>query len=92
MSNPLRIAVIGSGIGVEHIKGYRELPELFDLKILCDVNVERAAPVAEKYQIRKVTESFARSVAGRISTSSIFVHRLDFISARFRRPSERANM
>lgn len=59
MSNPLRIAVIGSGIGVEHIKGYRELPELFDLKILCDVNVERAAPVAEKYQIRKVTESFA---------------------------------
>ena len=59
MSNPLRIAVVGSGIGVEHIKGYRELPELFDLKILCDVNVERAAPVAEKYEIRKVTESFA---------------------------------
>ena len=58
MTNPLRIAVVGSGIGVEHIKGYRELPELFDLEILCDINLERATPVAEKYGIRQVVESF----------------------------------
>jgi predicted dehydrogenase len=63
MSNPLRIAVVGSGIGVEHIKGYRELPELFDLKILCDINLERAAPIAEKYEIPKVVESFAEVCA-----------------------------
>jgi predicted dehydrogenase len=57
MSNPLQIAVVGSGIGVEHIKGFQELPELFDVQVLCDVNRERAAPVAEKYRIRKLVGS-----------------------------------
>jgi predicted dehydrogenase len=58
MSNALRIAVVGSGIGVEHIKGYQELPNRFDVKVLCDVNLERAGLVAEQYGIRKVAESF----------------------------------
>jgi predicted dehydrogenase len=58
MSNALRIAVVGSGIGLEHIKGYQELPELFDVKVLCDVNLERASPVAEKYGIREVAANF----------------------------------
>jgi predicted dehydrogenase len=58
MSNVLRIAVVGSGIGLEHIKGYQELPELFDVKVLCDVKLERASPVAEKYGIREVAANF----------------------------------
>jgi predicted dehydrogenase len=58
MSLPLRIAVVGSGIGVEHIKGYQELPDLFDIKVLCDVNRERATPVAQKYRIQNISESF----------------------------------
>jgi hypothetical protein len=58
MSHALRIAVVGAGIGVEHIKGYQELPELFDLKVLCDIQVERAAAVAEKYGIQEVSGSF----------------------------------
>jgi predicted dehydrogenase len=58
MSNGLRIAVVGAGIGAEHIKGYQELPELFEIKVLCDVQIERAAAVAEKYGIQKVTSSF----------------------------------
>jgi predicted dehydrogenase len=57
MSDPLRIAVVGSGIGVEHIKGYQELPELFEVKILCDVNLERASPLGAKYGIREVIGS-----------------------------------
>lgn len=58
MSNPLRIAVVGSGIGAEHIKGYQELPELFDVDVLCDVNLERAIPIAVKYGIKRVSASF----------------------------------
>lgn len=58
MSLPLRIAVIGSGIGVEHIKGYQELPDLFDIKVLCDVNRERSAPVAQKFGIHNLSERF----------------------------------
>jgi predicted dehydrogenase len=58
MSNAFRIAVVGAGIGVEHIKGYQELPELFEIKVLCDVQIERAAAVAEKYGLQKVSGSF----------------------------------
>jgi predicted dehydrogenase len=58
MSLPLRIAVVGSGIGVEHIKGYQELPDLFDIKVLCDVNRERSAPVAREFGIGNLSESF----------------------------------
>jgi predicted dehydrogenase len=58
MSHALRIAVVGAGIGVEHINGYQELPELFEVKVLCDVQMERAAAVAQKHGIQKVSASF----------------------------------
>ena len=58
MGLPLRIAVVGSGIGASHIEGFQELPNLFDIKILCDVNRERATAVAEKYRIQEVADGF----------------------------------
>jgi predicted dehydrogenase len=58
MTNGLRIAVVGAGIGVEHIKGYQELPELFAVIVLCDVQIERAAAVAKEYGIQEVSDSF----------------------------------
>jgi predicted dehydrogenase len=58
MSSPLRIAVVGSGIGVEHIKGYLELPDLFEIKVFCDLNRERSTAVAQKYGIQALSESF----------------------------------
>jgi predicted dehydrogenase len=57
MNLPLRIAVVGSGVGVEHIKGYQELPGLYDVRALCDVNRERATPVAQKYGIQTLSEN-----------------------------------
>jgi len=51
-------AVVGSGIGASHIEGFQELPNLFDIKMLCDVNRERATAVAEKYRIQEVANSF----------------------------------
>jgi predicted dehydrogenase len=58
MSSPLGIAVVGSGIGIEHIKGYQELPDLFEIKVLCDLNRERSTAVAQKYGIQALSESF----------------------------------
>ena len=58
MSDSLKIAVVGSGIGAAHIQGFRELPDLFEVKVLCDVNPGRATPVAEKYGVRKVVGNF----------------------------------
>jgi predicted dehydrogenase len=55
---PLRVAVVGSGIGASHIEGFQQLPNLFDVKILCDLDTQRAADLAAKYQIKEVAESF----------------------------------
>ena len=58
MSGPLKIAVIGSGIGAAHVQGFQAFPDLFDVRVLCDVNVERAHSLAGKYRIREVVENF----------------------------------
>jgi predicted dehydrogenase len=58
MSDPLKIAVVGSGIGAAHIQGFQEIPNFFEVKVLCDVNVQRATALAAKCGVREVVESF----------------------------------
>ncbi len=36
MSDPLRVAVVGLGVGFSHLAAYRELPELYELAAVCD--------------------------------------------------------
>lgn len=40
------VAIIGAGIGEQHLAGYRQLPELFTVKAVCDLNEERARVIA----------------------------------------------
>jgi predicted dehydrogenase len=47
MTETLKVAVVGSGIGRSHIQAYRNLSDLFDVVALCDVDTERAKPIAE---------------------------------------------
>ena len=61
MSPSLRIAVVGSGIGAQHIEGFQQFPNLFDVKIICDLNLQRAVAVAEKYRVPQTTSSFAEA-------------------------------
>ncbi|QBY00649.1 Gfo/Idh/MocA family oxidoreductase [Rhodophyticola sp. CCM32] len=42
----IRVAIIGAGIGAEHLAGYRALPDLFQVDMLCDLNEARARDVA----------------------------------------------
>jgi predicted dehydrogenase len=58
MRDPLNVAVVGSGIGASHIRGFQEIPNLFEVNVLCDINVERAKPLAAKYGIQEVVGSF----------------------------------
>ncbi len=37
------VAIIGAGIGREHLEGYRALPDSFKVRTICDLNIERAA-------------------------------------------------
>lgn len=41
----ITVAIIGAGIGAEHLDGYRALPDLFRVKTLCDLDVVRAQAV-----------------------------------------------
>lgn len=38
----ISVAIIGAGIGAEHLKGYRALPDRFKVTTLCDLDAERA--------------------------------------------------
>ena len=50
----LRVAVVGVGIGRSHVRGYEAVPERFDVVALCDIDAERARPVAEEHDIPRV--------------------------------------
>lgn len=39
----IRVAIIGAGIGAEHLQGYRSLPDAFRVSTICDLDRERAA-------------------------------------------------
>jgi predicted dehydrogenase len=57
MNRPLRIAIVGSGIGRSHAEAYRALPEQFEVLAMCDLNVDRAREAAEAHNIPLVTAS-----------------------------------
>jgi predicted dehydrogenase len=42
----IRVAIIGAGIGAEHLAGYRALPDGSAVATLCDLDTDRATAVA----------------------------------------------
>jgi predicted dehydrogenase len=59
MTEPLRVGVVGSGIGRAHVEAYRSLPGLFEVAAICDVEPERARQVAAAHGIPRVVTEFA---------------------------------
>lgn len=58
------VAVIGCGIGRSHIdEGYARMPDKFDLRVLCDLNEERLATVADEFAVPRRTTSFDEVLA-----------------------------
>jgi len=41
----IRVAIIGAGIGREHLRAYLQLPQEFTVTVICDLDAERAAEV-----------------------------------------------
>ncbi len=42
----LAVAILGAGIGAEHLQGYRQLEDDFQVKAICDINAQRAGLLA----------------------------------------------
>jgi len=56
--SPLKVAVVGAGIGSQHIKAYQNLPDYFDLVALCDIDPAKASQVARELNVRQVVHDF----------------------------------
>jgi predicted dehydrogenase len=53
------VAVVGVGIGSAHVRGYEAVADRFELVALCDIDAERARPVAEEHGIPRVVTDLA---------------------------------
>ena len=51
MVSRVRVAVLGLGVGQEHLHAYRRLPELYDVVAVCDVDAARAAEAAARWGV-----------------------------------------
>lgn len=48
MAAPHRIAILGAGIGAEHVEGYLAVPGRYEIRVICDTNLERGQALASK--------------------------------------------
>lgn len=46
MTAPIRVAILGAGIGAKHLTAYRALPDRFQVLTLCDRDYDRATEAA----------------------------------------------
>jgi len=63
VSTPLRVAVVGGGIGTQHIDALVGLAEQFEVVAFCDIDAERARSVAERYGIGAALTSYEEVLA-----------------------------
>jgi predicted dehydrogenase len=51
LSPRLRVAVVGLGIGREHVRAFASLPDDFELAAVCDLDPERLDEIATEYTV-----------------------------------------
>jgi predicted dehydrogenase len=59
----LKVAVVGGGIGTQHIDALIALPEQYELVAFCDLDPEKAEAVADRYAIGWATTSYDELLA-----------------------------
>ena len=64
MSERLRVAVVGLGVGIQHCAAFKQLPDLFDLTVVCDVDEDRAQLVADRLEVEHATTRFESMLSG----------------------------
>lgn len=58
MGEPIRVAVVGVGIGRAHLEAYSSLAEHYTVAAICDRDPDRARPVAEAYGVQRLITDF----------------------------------
>ncbi len=73
MTEKLRVAVVGLGIGIQHCAAWKQLGELFELVAVCDVDEDRAKAVAQKLGVERATTRFESLLEGQAAPDLIDV-------------------
>jgi predicted dehydrogenase len=55
MTEKLQVAVVGGGVGRNHLRAFHNLPDLFELRAVCDIDAAKARDIAETFHIPRVT-------------------------------------
>lgn len=58
MGEPIRVAVVGVGIGRAHLEAYSSLAEHYTVAAICDRDPDRARPVAEAFGVQRLITDF----------------------------------
>jgi predicted dehydrogenase len=59
MNQPLRVAIVGCGVGKEHAAAYQRLSERFELLAICDLDMARARDLAHTCGAPRVATDLA---------------------------------
>ena len=65
--SPVRVAVVGLGIGQAHVYGFRRRKDLFTVTALCDTDPAKIAPVAVAAAVAADTAAAVVAIASKRS-------------------------
>lgn len=60
----ITVAIIGAGIGREHLKGYLMVPDLYQVKTVCDLDTARAQAVVDEVVGSNASITISSDMAG----------------------------
>ena len=63
MSRLTQVAIIGAGIGGEHLEGFLKLEDRYRVAVICDLNTERAGTLAKERDYIRVESDFDKVLA-----------------------------
>jgi predicted dehydrogenase len=63
MTRRLRVAVVGLGIGLQHVEAYAARPDLFEIAALCDLDAGRMAGIGSEYGVTRQIADFGQLLA-----------------------------
>ena len=65
MSRRLNVAVVGLGIGRSHLDAFASLPELFEIRAVCDLDADKCSAAVATFGPRVAALSFSELLAAR---------------------------
>ena len=59
MTDRLRVAVVGLGLGRSHLRGWADVTDRFEVAAVCDIDRQRAEDAAEEHGVPRVVTDLA---------------------------------